>query len=39
MHGVRFRHVQELGWIYRLQKLTGGLELVSAEYNFGRLHL
>jgi hypothetical protein len=39
MHVVRFRQVQELGWIYQLQQLPGGLELASAEYGFGRLHL
>ena len=39
MHGVRRRQVQERYWIYQLQQLPGGLELVCAEYGFGRLHL
>jgi hypothetical protein len=39
MRGVRFRHVQERGWIYQLQQLPGEVELTCAEYSFGRLHL
>jgi hypothetical protein len=39
MHGMCFRQVQERGWIYQLHKLSSGLELASAEYGFGRLHL
>jgi hypothetical protein len=39
MRGVRYRQVQERGWIYRLQQLPGELELASGEYGFGRLHL
>ena len=39
MRGVRFRQVQERGWIYRVQQLPGELELACAEHGFGRLHL
>jgi hypothetical protein len=39
MHGVRRWQVQELGWIYQLQQLSGRLELACGEYGFGRLHL
>ena len=39
MHGVCRRQVQELGWIYRMQQLPGGLELACTEYSFDRLHL
>jgi hypothetical protein len=39
MYGVRRWQVQERGWIYRLQRLSGRIELACAEYGFDRLHL
>ena len=39
MFQVRRRQVQERGWIYRVQQLSGGLELTSTEYCLGQLHL
>ena len=33
------RQVQERGWIYRVQQLSGGLELTRTEHGFGQLHL
>jgi hypothetical protein len=39
MHGVRFRQVQERGWTFRLQQLSGEVYVACAEYSFFRLHL